>query len=90
MGALTLEERRRVFLARQQKTREDVVRLSAPVVSPQPRPLRRPLRAVLKAAMIVALPVVGWFACHVVEFHIPASIADALPRLQQAPTKGHP
>jgi len=34
MGALTLEERRRVFLARQQKIREDAARLSAPVASP--------------------------------------------------------
>ena len=90
MGALTLEERRRVFLARQQKIRADVARLSAPVASPQPHPLRRPRRAALKAAMILALLAVGWLAYHVVEFHIPASIAEALPRLEQTPTKGHP
>ena len=89
MGALTLEERRRVFLARQQKIREDVARLSAPA-STQPHPLRRPRRAVLKAAMILAPLAVGWVAYHVVEFHIPASIAEPLPRLEQAPKKGHP
>jgi len=90
MGALTLEERRRVFLARQQKIREDVARLSAPLASPPRHPLRRPPRAVLKAAMIVVLLAVGGLAYHVVEFHIPASIAEALPRLEQAPSKGHP
>ena len=81
MGALTLEERRRVFLARQQKNREDVARLSAPVASLQVHPVQGPLRAVLKAAVIVALLAVGWFAYHVVEFRIPGSIAEALPRL---------
>jgi len=31
--------------------------------------------------MIVALLGTGWFAYHVVEFHMPASIAEAMPRL---------
>ena len=81
MGALTAEERRRVFLARQETTREQLTRLSAPVAAPERHPLRRPLDAVLKAAMIVALLATGWLAGHAVEFHIPASIAEALPRL---------
>jgi len=50
MGALTPEERRRVFLARQEARREGLLGT-------------------------------GWVAYHVVEFHIPASIAAALPRL---------
>jgi len=81
MGALTAEERRRVFLARQETSREQLARLSAPVAAPEPHPLRRRLDAVLKAAMIVALLGTGWVAYHLVEFHIPASIAEALPRL---------
>jgi len=81
MGALTPEERRRVFLARQETSREQLARLSAPVAAQEPRSLRRQLNAVLKAAMIVALLGTGWFAYHLIEFHIPASIAEALPRL---------
>jgi len=50
MGALTPEERRRVFLARQEAGREGLLGT-------------------------------GWVAYHVVEFHIPASIAATLPRL---------
>ena len=51
------------------------------VAAPESRPLRRRLSALLKAAMIVAGLGTGWVAYHVVEFHIPASIAEALPRL---------
>ena len=32
-------------------------------------------------AIVITLLGVGGFAVHVVEFHIPASIAEALPRL---------
>ena len=81
MGALTSEERRRVFLARQEASRDALARLSAPVAAPEPHPLRRRLNAALKTAMIVALLGTGWFAYHIVEFHMPASIAEALPRL---------
>jgi hypothetical protein len=81
MGTLTLEERRRVFLARQRKIRDDAAQLSAPVASP-PHRLRGPQRAAVKGAMIAALLGVGWYAYHAVEIHIPASIAEALvPRL---------
>lgn len=52
-----------------------------PVAAPEPHPPRRRLSTVLKAAMIVALLGTGWFAYHVVEFHMPASIAEAMPRL---------
>ena len=81
MGALTPEERRRVFLARREASRDALARLSAPVAAPEPRPLRRRLNAALETAMIVALLGTGWFAYHVVEFHMPASIAEAMPRL---------
>ena len=70
-----------MFLARQEASREMLARLSAPIAVPAPRPRRRHRSPVLKAAMIAALLGTGWFAFHVVEFHPPTSLADALPRL---------
>ncbi len=81
MGAMTREERRRLFLARQEVRRGAMAQASVAVAASEPDPLRRRLNAVLKAAMIVALLGTGWFAYHVVRFHIPASIAEALPRV---------
>jgi len=80
MGALTLEERRRVFLSRQQASQQQIAQLTAPVTVPKSALRRRRLAAILKAAMITALLATGWFAVHVVEFHLPASMAAALPR----------
>jgi len=79
MGALTLEERRRVFLSRQQANRQQIARLTAPVTVPESA-LRRRRLAILKAAMIAALLATGWFAVHVVEFRLPPSMAEVLPR----------
>jgi hypothetical protein len=81
MGALTSEERRRVFVARQQAYREGLARLAAPVPASELHSQRRRLHALLKAAMLVALLGTGLVAFHVVEFHMPASIAETLPRL---------
>ena len=82
MGRLTPAERRRMFLAQQQVRREMLARMSAPVVSAEPRAPRYWLSQVLKTAMIVALLGGGWFAYHAVEFHVPASVVEALmPRL---------
>ncbi len=81
MGAITREERRCLFLARQEVRRGAMAQASVAVAASEPHPLRRRLNAVLKAATIVALVGTGWFAYHVVEFHIPASIAEALPRV---------
>jgi hypothetical protein len=82
MGRLTLEERRRMFLAQQQARGEMLARMSPPVVSAEPRVPRYGLSQVLKTAMIVALLGGGWFAYHAVEFHVPASVVEALmPRL---------
>lgn len=80
MGALTLEERRRVFLARQQASRQQLARLTAPVTVPESALRRRRLAVILKTAMIAALLATGWLAVHGVEFHLPASMAEALPR----------
>jgi hypothetical protein len=82
MGRLTPQERQRVFLVRQKASREMLARLSAPIVPSQPCAPRARLSHVLKTVMIVALLGGGWFAYHAVEFHLPASIVEALmPRL---------
>ena len=70
MGALTLEERRRVFLSRQQG--QQLTRLTAPITVPESALRRRRVAGILKTAMIAALLATGWFAVHVVEFHLPA------------------
>ena len=83
MVRLTPEERRRVYLAQQQASRELLARISAPMVATEPRASRYRLSQVVKTAMLVALLGGGWFAYHTVEFHVPASIVEALlPRLQ--------
>jgi hypothetical protein len=58
-------------------------RLSAVPTVPSERCARRHrLGQVLKTVMIVALLGGGWFAYRAVEFHLPASIVEALlPRL---------
>jgi hypothetical protein len=81
MGAITREERRRLFLARQEVPRGAMAQASVAVAASQRNPLRRRLNAILKAATIVALLGTGWCAYRVLEFHIPASIAEALPRV---------
>ena len=81
MGQLTLEERRRIFIARR-RTRDDIM-------TPRPAPTAAPgtqrpglrLNRIVKTVAIAVLLSVGWFAYHAVELHIPASIAEALPRL---------
>jgi hypothetical protein len=81
MGALTLEERRRVFLSRQQQaSRQQLARLTVPVTVPESALRRRRLAAILKSAMIAALLATGWFTVHVVEFRLPPSMAEVLPR----------
>ena len=81
MKQLTLEERRRIFAARQ-RTRDDMVtRRSVPVAAPETQRPGLRLNRVVKTAAIALLLSVGWFACHAVELHIPASIAEAFPRL---------
>src|SRR3989442_1068590 len=74
--------RHRVFLTRQKASGEMLARLSAPIAPSEPYPPRHRLSQVLKTAMIVALLGGGWFAYQAVEFHLPASMVEALlPRL---------
>jgi hypothetical protein len=70
-----------VFLARQGASRDVLARLSAPIAAAESGSRRRRLNRIVKAAMIAGLLGAGWFAQHVVEFHVPTSIADALPRV---------
>jgi hypothetical protein len=81
MGQLTVQERRRVFLARHQTSRAMLTRLSAPAAAPQPLQPSRRLSPIVKTAVIVALLSAGWFVCHAIELHVPVSIVEALPRL---------
>ena len=81
MGQLTLEERRRIFIARQRKCDDIMTRRSAPTAAPETQCPGLRLNRIVKTVAIAALLSVGWFAYHAVELHIPASIAEALPRL---------
>jgi hypothetical protein len=82
MGQLTQDERRRIFLARQRTRHEMLARISAPIALVEPRSPRYVVSQVLKTAMAVALLGGGWLAFHVVQFHVPTSLVEALmPRL---------
>jgi hypothetical protein len=67
MGQLTVQERRRVFLARHQTSREMLTRPSAPVAAPQPFQPSHRLSRIVKTAVIAALLSAGWLACHAIE-----------------------
>jgi hypothetical protein len=78
---LTPEERRRIFVARQRTCDDMITCRSVPAAAPETRRPGLRLNRVVKTAAIAVLLSVGWFACHAVELHIPASIAEAFPRL---------
>jgi hypothetical protein len=81
VGQLTLDERRRIFIARQQTCDDIIMRRSAPTSAPETQRPGLCLNRFVKTVAIAVLLSVGWFACHAVELHIPASIAEAFPRL---------
>jgi len=73
----------RIFLARQRAGQEMLARISAPIALVGPRSPRCRISQVLKTAMAVALLGGGWLAFHVVQFHVPTSLLEALmPRLE--------
>src|SRR5262245_8027188 len=84
MAALTLEERSRVFIARENARRTALARPAEPQTAgrrPGPGPGPR-VGAVLAVGAIAVLLGVSCLALEVVEFHVPVSIAEALlPRL---------
>jgi len=81
MGQLTVEERRRIFIARQRGSNDVLTSRPAPTAASVPSRPRLRLHAIVKTAAIALLLSAGWFACRAVELHVPASIAEALPRL---------
>ncbi len=85
MGRLTSEERRRIFLAKQQTAGAMLVRLRAApsAAAPGDGASRRGRLRVLTAAMIVMLLGGGWAASQPVELCLPASIVETLmPRVE--------
>ena len=81
MRQLTVEERRRIFIARRRTCDDIMTHRSAPTAAPESQRPGLRLNRIVKTAAIAVLLSVGWFAYHAVELHIPASIAEALPRL---------
>ena len=81
MGQLTVEERRRIFRNREQMSRETLRRLSAPVPASAPVVLRPRSGRLVEIALTAGLLVAGWVVSHAVAFHVPASLAEMLPRL---------
>jgi len=79
MGRLTPEERRRMFVAQQQARREMLTRLQSAPIAAECRGPRRAQGRLFKTAVIVTLLGGGWFAYHAVEFHVLASVVEALP-----------
>jgi hypothetical protein len=83
MNRLTAEERRRVRETQEKARQEILARLSAPIpdLDERPRDLRG-LKRLLKTAMIVVLLGGGLIVYQSLDFHVPASIVEALlPRL---------
>jgi len=81
MGQLTAEERRRIFLNRQQMGREIGERLPAPVRMSAPLARGRRFGRIAEVALTAAVLGAGWLISQAVAFHVPASLAEMLPRL---------
>lgn len=78
MTRVPLDERRRLFLARQQARQAALVQPTpAPPLS-APSPSRRRVRLVVRAAIVGMLLGMGLIAFHSVTFELPTSIVDAL------------
>ena len=80
MSRLTQEERRRVWLARQQASQQMLLRATAPQVDAivPPRHDGRLYKALVKTALLASLLCGGYIATQMLEFHPPASIVEAL------------
>jgi hypothetical protein len=83
VGRLTPEERRRIFLAKQQTASAILARLRAAPSAAGDGASRRGRLRLLKAAMIVMLLGGGLAVSQPVELHRPASIVETLmPRVE--------
>jgi hypothetical protein len=79
MNRLTLEERRRVYLAQQRARATMLARLQAETVEALPPPSgRRRLRGIARLAIIGALLGGGLLAAQALEFHSPDLVAGVL------------
>jgi len=83
MNRLTREERVRVRLAQERARQEMLARLDAPITGVEHGPRERPaLKRLIKTAMIVVLLGGGVVAYQALDFHVPASLVEALlPRM---------
>lgn len=83
MNRLTQDERRRVRLAQEKARQEMLGRLNEPITNVHDnRGDRSRLKRLLKTAMIVLALGGGLIAYETLDFHVPASIVEALlPRL---------
>ena len=78
MTRVPLDERRRLFLARQQAREAALAHpFPAPPLSPT-APSRRRVRLVVRAVIVGVLLGMGLIAFHSVTFDLPTSIVDAL------------
>jgi len=83
MGRLTSEERRRIFLAKEQTSGEMLARLRAVPIAAGESASRPGRRRLLTTALIVMLLGGGLAASQPVELHRPASIVETLmPRVE--------
>ena len=81
MTQLTAEERRRISANRQLIHAELPTPRSASITPSEPRWSNRRLSRILQMTVVAALLSVGWFVSREVTFHVPASLAEMLPRL---------
>jgi hypothetical protein len=81
MTRLTAEERRRIFLNRQQTDRDMQRRPSASPTTSEPMGNGPRLCRFVQMTLAAALMTVGWFVSQGIVFHVPASLAEMLPRL---------
>lgn len=81
MNRVPLDERRRLFLARQQASQALRDQLPQPVsahVLSTRAPSHRHVQLVVKAVMIAVLLGAGVVALHTVSFNLPTSVVEAL------------
>lgn len=84
MNRLTPEERRRVRLAQEKASQQMLARLSEPIADDNNgrSAERLGLKRLLKTTVIVVLLGGGLLAYEMLDFHVPASLVEALlPRL---------
>ena len=80
MAQLTAEERRRIFLSRQGLDRAMVPARPSAITRAAPRLTSHRLSWVFQMTLVAALLSVGWLVSQEITVHVPASLAEMLPR----------